>query len=158
MRCPFKCGEGRQQTLPPFSCQSIPKRLQGLLVGLDHLLDHLAADTAGLAAGQVAVVALLQVDTDLPWCSRSSLKRGSVRREAADRGVSQFTDKIIENAHVLAKWLCAVCCLYSLFCQMLFTDFDALNEGEKHLAVKLLYLREAAGQIEEVRIIFLCLS
>ena len=40
--------------------------LQALFVGLDHLLDHLAADRAGLAAGQVAVVALLEVDTDLP--------------------------------------------------------------------------------------------
>ena len=30
-----------------------------------HLLDHLAADGAGLAAGQVAVVALLEVDADL---------------------------------------------------------------------------------------------
>ena len=35
-----------------------------LLVGLDHLLDHLAADGAGFAAGQVAVVALLQVNAD----------------------------------------------------------------------------------------------
>ena len=33
-----------------------------------HFLDHLAADGAGFAGGQVAVVALLQVDTDLPWC------------------------------------------------------------------------------------------
>ena len=40
--------------------------LQVLLVGLDHLLDHLAADRAGLAGGQVTVVALLQVDADLP--------------------------------------------------------------------------------------------
>ena len=48
--------------------------LQALFVGLDHLLDHLAADRAGLAAGQVAVVALLEVDTDLPWCSFSILK------------------------------------------------------------------------------------
>ena len=31
-----------------------------------HLLDHLAADGAGLAGGQVAVVAFLQVDTHLP--------------------------------------------------------------------------------------------
>ena len=31
-----------------------------------HLLDHLAADRAGLAGGQVAVVAFLQVDADLP--------------------------------------------------------------------------------------------
>ena len=41
-------------------------KLQVLLVGLDHLLDHLAADGAGLAGGQVAVVALLQVDAHLP--------------------------------------------------------------------------------------------
>ena len=33
-----------------------------------HLLDHLAADGTGLAAGQVAVVALLEVDANLPWC------------------------------------------------------------------------------------------
>ena len=32
-----------------------------------HVLDHLAAHGAGLAAGQIAVVALLQVDADLPW-------------------------------------------------------------------------------------------
>ena len=31
-----------------------------------HLLDHLAADGAGLLGGQVAVVALLEVDADLP--------------------------------------------------------------------------------------------
>ena len=31
-----------------------------------HLLDHLTAHRAGLAAGQVAVVAFLQVDTDFP--------------------------------------------------------------------------------------------
>ena len=38
---------------------------QILLVGFDHLLDHLAADRARLAGGQVAVVALLQVDANL---------------------------------------------------------------------------------------------
>ena len=32
-----------------------------------HLLDHLAADGAGFAGGQVAVVALLQVDAHFPW-------------------------------------------------------------------------------------------
>ena len=36
------------------------------LVGLDHFLDHLAADGAGFAGGQVAVVAVLQIDADLP--------------------------------------------------------------------------------------------
>ena len=33
-----------------------------------HVLDHLAADGAGLTGGQVAVVAVLQVDANLPWC------------------------------------------------------------------------------------------
>ena len=39
-----------------------------------HLLDHLAADGTGLAGGQIAVVALLEVDADLPWCTPSILK------------------------------------------------------------------------------------
>ena len=30
--------------------------------------DHLAAHGAGLTGGQVTVVAVGQVDTDLPWC------------------------------------------------------------------------------------------
>ena len=33
-----------------------------------HLLDHLAAHRAGLAGGEVAIVALLQVDAHFPWC------------------------------------------------------------------------------------------
>ena len=44
------------------------RSLQVLLVGLDHLLDHLATDGAGLAAGQVAVVTVLQVDAHLLRC------------------------------------------------------------------------------------------
>ena len=32
------------------------------------LLDHLAADGAGLAGGQVTVVAVLQVNAHFPWC------------------------------------------------------------------------------------------
>ena len=55
-------------------------KLQGLLVGLDHLLDHLAAHGAGLAAGEVAVVALLQVDANLPWCTSSSLSASNPLR------------------------------------------------------------------------------
>lgn len=31
-----------------------------------HLLDHLAADRAGLTAGQVSVVPLLQINANLP--------------------------------------------------------------------------------------------
>ena len=42
--------------------------LHAVLVGLDHLLDHLAAHGASLLAGQVAIVTLLQVDAHLPWC------------------------------------------------------------------------------------------
>ena len=42
--------------------------LQTLLVGLDHFLDHLAADGASLTGSQVTVVAVSQIDTDLPWC------------------------------------------------------------------------------------------
>ena len=38
-----------------------------LLVGFDHLLDHLAADRTGLTAGEIAVVALLEVYADLLW-------------------------------------------------------------------------------------------
>ena len=38
---------------------------QALLVSLHHLLDHLATDGTGLLGGQVAVVALLQVDAHL---------------------------------------------------------------------------------------------
>ena len=48
--------------------------LHAVLVGLDHLLDHLAADGTGLAAGEVAVVALLQVDADFLWCVFTSKK------------------------------------------------------------------------------------
>ena len=42
--------------------------LHALLVSLDHLLNHLAADGAGLAGGQVTVVTVGQVNADLPWC------------------------------------------------------------------------------------------
>ena len=50
----------------PFVCALRKKPfLQVLLVALDHLFDHLAADRAGLAGGQIAVVALLEVDADL---------------------------------------------------------------------------------------------
>ena len=40
--------------------------LQAVLVGLDHLLDHLAANGAGLAGSEITVVAVLKVDANLP--------------------------------------------------------------------------------------------
>ena len=58
----------------PFVCDLRKSLLQVLLVALDHLLDHLAADRTGLAGGQIAVVALLEVDADLPWCTPNILK------------------------------------------------------------------------------------
>ena len=33
-----------------------------------HILDHLAADGAGFTGGQVAVIAVGQVNANLPWC------------------------------------------------------------------------------------------
>lgn len=39
-----------------------------------HLLDHLAADGTGLARGEIAVIALLEVDANLPWCTPVILK------------------------------------------------------------------------------------
>lgn len=45
---------------------SLKRSLQAVLVGLDHLFHHLAPNRAGLLAGQVAVVALLQGDAHLP--------------------------------------------------------------------------------------------
>ena len=60
--------------------------LQTLLVALDHLLDHLTADGTRLAGGQIAVVALLEVDTDLPWCTPDILKSPFVHAFALRKG------------------------------------------------------------------------
>ena len=38
------------------------------------VLDHLAADGTGLTRGEIAVVALLEVDANLPWCTPVILK------------------------------------------------------------------------------------
>ena len=45
--------------------------LHAVLVSLDHLLDHLTADAAGLTRGQITVVTLLQVDANLGRCTRN---------------------------------------------------------------------------------------
>lgn len=46
----------------------------GALSVFDQALDHVAADVARLTAGQIAVVALLEVDANLPWCTPVILK------------------------------------------------------------------------------------
>ena len=53
-----------------------PQLLQTLLVGLDHLLDHLAADGAGFTGGQVTVVAVGQVDSHFLSCLHLELLHG----------------------------------------------------------------------------------
>lgn len=70
---PLSCHKTLQKRARPVGralCLRFAKEpfLQVLLVALDHLFNHLAADRAGLAGGQIAVVALLEVDADLPWC------------------------------------------------------------------------------------------
>jgi len=65
IRHPERFFYGKSPGIPGLFAESGGK-LQGLLVGLNHLLDHLAADRTGLAGGQVAVIAFLQVDTNLP--------------------------------------------------------------------------------------------
>lgn len=61
---------GAEEIPPPRFCFYQPIRadwlLHAVLVRLDHLLDHLAANGTGLTAGQIAIVALLQVDANLP--------------------------------------------------------------------------------------------
>lgn len=39
-----------------------------------HDVDHLAADRTSLTGSQITVIALLQVDADLPWCTCAILK------------------------------------------------------------------------------------
>lgn len=47
-----------------------------VFVFLDHLLNHLTANGAGFTGCEVAVVTLLKVYADFPWCSCSILKIG----------------------------------------------------------------------------------
>ena len=96
---PLSCHKTLQKRARPVGralCLRFAKEpfLQVLLVALDHLFDHLAADRAGLAGGQIAVVALLKVDADLPWCTPNILKclsRVSLRYDKGEQmpGTSQ---------------------------------------------------------------------
>ena len=47
--------------------------LHAVFVGLDHFLNHLTADGTCLLGGEIAVVALLEVDTNLGGCTYSML-------------------------------------------------------------------------------------
>ena len=60
--------DGRMGDHPAFGslcfCLKLAVVLNVVLVLFDHLLHHLTADRACLTGGEIAVVALLQVDTD----------------------------------------------------------------------------------------------
>ena len=77
--------------------------LQAVLVGLDHLLDHLAAHRAGLLAGQVAVVALLQVDAYLIGGLHLELVHG-----LAGAGHDQLVAAIAVTGHFVVSPFCFV--------------------------------------------------
>lgn len=88
---------GAEEFPPPRFCFYQPIRadwlLHAVLVRLDHLLDHLAANGTGLTAGQIAIVALLQVDANLPWCSFSILRAKSLCE------TSKTSRRILFNLH-----------------------------------------------------------
>ena len=123
------------------------------------VLDHLAADGTGLLAGQIAVVAVLQVNADLPWCSFSILKRTFPRwkegltpggfREMANRFCVQFTDEFVMDSNALCKGRAPMCGLYIAVRQLLGADLDAVHKGDKRLSVKGLNVCALPGQIKE---------
>ena len=80
--------------------------LQPLLVSLNHLLDHLAADGAGFPGGQMTVVTVGQVDANLPWCPFYILKWGlggflSGRSKFPDAFRDNLTDELVEDPNAL---------------------------------------------------------
>jgi len=56
------------------SCNFFLALLQAVFVSLYHLLDHLATDGACLTAGEITVVTVLQVDTNLSGGPSNILK------------------------------------------------------------------------------------
>ena len=118
--------------------------LQTLLVSLDHLLDHLAADGAGLTGGQVTVVAVGQVDTDLPWCLfylLNSLCKRSVgdfhtrRNHISNRFVHNFTNELVKDPDALLIAGIFTRHLLISFWEYFFTDFNAVNERNKSISI-----------------------
>ena len=60
--CDFRYVPHRRRV--PRRCPVLPDKARSSYGA--HVLDHLAADRAGFAGGQVAVVAVLQVNADFP--------------------------------------------------------------------------------------------
>ena len=63
-----------------------------------HLLDHLAADGTGLARGEIAVVALLEVDANLPWCTPVILKCPFTHDLRYDEGERRHAHRNVKQA------------------------------------------------------------
>ena len=111
----------------------------------NHLLDHLAADGTGFAGSQVAVIAVGQVDANLPWCPFyivNSLFRGFLGwfwglRWKHPRWLRiQLTDEFIEDSDALL--IAAILPRHFLVTlwEHFLTNFNAVNESHNRFAIK----------------------
>ena len=109
-----------------------------------NLLDHLAADGAGFAAGEVAVVAVLQVDADLPWCpfyllnfpcGGGSFGSRTARSHLTDGFVPNFADELVEDPNALLILGIFPGHLLISLRQDFFTNLNAIDEGNKGITV-----------------------
>ncbi len=85
--------------------------LHAVFVGFDHFLDHLTADGTRLLGGEVTVVALLEVDTNLCWCFLTSKLQKKLRRSRFIRYSSEISNKFIIDFDVLRSMLMNACIL-----------------------------------------------
>ena len=117
-----------------------------------HLLDHLAAHGTGLTGAQIAVVALLEVDADLPWCASSILSWLLLGTFFAVFG--QFSDEFVENPHTLPVGLVGPGGdLVSAVFVHLGTDLNALHKGQQGIPVQLLQVGVLLGQLKKAGVI-----
>ena len=58
------CKKNAEQPEDCSASSILIRLLHAVFVCLDHLFDHLAADRAGLTAGEFAVITVFQVDAD----------------------------------------------------------------------------------------------
>ena len=96
----FSDGELILERIVQYGSSMVRRSVHAVLVGLDHLLDHLTAHGTGLTAGQVAVIALLQVHTDLRGGLHleliHSLTGSRVHKMIAGIGGHRFASPFIE--------------------------------------------------------------
>ena len=112
--------------------------LHVVLVGLDHLFDHLAAHGTGLTAGQVAVVAVLQVDANLSGGPSNILKplyMGLCRLVFDD--FRSFTNEFIVYMNCLLVGDFTTGINHNTGRISFRLDNNAVNEGSQYLLAKL---------------------